>query len=189
MIHIAQTRGHARNMAIAFIGGFKRDLRLLQAGAKADEATAVIAGGGQLKQFLFGFFNLLNGLRFNRAVKGICYHIRSNIDELAAQMQIMNGLPVIGSVDDADITSRQLRQIIIAAQLVNFRITGKEMFERNRIGSLSPFNQCDGGLIHFAKHWIIKMFGTQKLADFFIGEVITQNGGQQSLLRIQIMGR
>ncbi len=38
-------------------------------------------------------------------------------------------------------------------------------------------------------HWVVKMFGLQNLADFFKGDVVDQNGAEQSLLRPQAFSR
>src|SRR3546814_8009130 len=71
----------------------------------------------QLVETILRDLDLLGRLDVEVVVEGVVHHVLAERDELAAQVEVVDGLAVVGGIDDGDVARLELGQILRAADV------------------------------------------------------------------------
>ena len=101
-VNVAQTRRDTNHTPGILIGVVDILIGLGQCGTKGDKARFSRPGGGKREQFLFCFFDLVGCVGIKFVLIGVIDHIFAKLDQLAAQIQVIDQLTVVTGVDYRD---------------------------------------------------------------------------------------
>ena len=105
------------------------------------EARAVFAGLGKLVELLLGLLDLHRGRRVDRRIEGGVDHLLADLDQLAADGEVVDGAAVILGIDDGGGVGREAPEILRDGELADRRVGLEEGLERDRGGALAAQNQ------------------------------------------------
>ena len=120
---------------------------------------------------------------------GVVDHVLADIDQLPAQVEIMDRAAVIGGVDDGDHRGRQPPEILGAADLGERAVLIEQILERDRIGDLAALDQLGDGGEDAAMNRLGEVLGQQEVGDAVKGGVVDQYRAQERLLRFDVVRR
>ncbi len=147
LVEIGEAGGEARQSAVAPIGVGGHVDGVGQRGGEGLEARAVFAGLGQLVKLLLGAFDLHRGRRVDRRIEGGIDHRLADLDELAAQREVVDGAAVILGIDDGGGVGRQASEILRDGEIARRRVGLEEGLERDRGGALAAQDELRRRLV------------------------------------------
>ena len=160
-----------------------------QRGGEGFEARAVFAGLGQLVKLLLGLLDLDRGRRIDGRIVGGVDHRLADLNELAADGEIVNGAAVILGVDDGGRVGRQTPEILRDGKFSRRRLGLEEGLERNRGRALAAQDQLGRGLVDAGMELVVEMAGLEEIGDAVDRLVIDQDGAEKGLFRLKIVRR
>ncbi len=187
LVQVAQPRGHAGDVAVALVGGLRGADRLRQRLGEDDRPAFDLAALGQGEEALLGLLDLVGGLRLARLLVGVVDHLLAELDELAAQKEVVDDLAVIGGVDDADHRGGQSDEVLRAADLAEGGVLVELTFEGHRVGDLAALDQRADGREDAAVERIEEVLGPQELVDAVEDLVVDQDRAQKRLLGLVVV--
>ncbi len=157
--------------------------------AEALEAAVVAAGLGQLEQLALGVLDLLARREIDRRVVGDVDHLLADLDQRAADGEIVDGAAVVGGVDDGGGLGREPRQVLAHIEPADIDIGVEERLQRHRRGDLAGADQVAAELIDVLVDRLEEVCGLEEVGNPVVRLVIDQDGAQQRLLRLDIVRR
>ena len=147
MVEIGEAGGETRQAAVAPIGIGGHVDGVGQRGGEGLEARAVFAGLGQLVKLLLGVLDLGRRRRVDRRIEGGVDHRLADLNELAADGEVVDGAAVILGIDDGGGVGRQPPEILRDGKLARRRVGLEEGLERDRGGALAAQDQLGRRLV------------------------------------------
>ena len=171
------------------VGRLGRDRGLGQRGAERLEAALGLAGAGEVVELLLGDLDLLQRGLVDVAAEGAVDHALAEIDELAAQVEVVHGPAEGAGVDHMDRRRRQPGEIGGAAGRLHVLVLLDVGLERDGAHDLAALDQPRQRIEQLAVQRIGEVLGPQELGDALVGGVVDQDRAQQRLLRLEIVRR
>ena len=153
------------------------------------QAAFDVAGLGQVEELLLRRLDLAGGRQVEVVGMGGIDHLLADIDQLAAQMEIVDRAPVVLGIDDGDDGAGKPRQILRAAMLDQGRILVEQALQRQSIGDLAALDQLAGGLVDAAVQRVGEMIGPQELVDLVEDQVVGEDRAEQRHLGLVVVRR
>ena len=185
-VEVGEAGGGARERAVALVGfaghldGFgERHVERL-------EAAVIAALFSQIEQRLFRFLDLLGGGHFDVGVIGGRRHFLADLDQRSTDRKIVDGLPVVGGVEDGGGLGREAGKILRDRDFGDQRF-GQVGLDRDRRRRLAGADDLADDLVDLAMHRLIEMLGHEEIGDAVEGLVVDQNGAQQRLLGLDVV--
>src|SRR6185312_7037611 len=141
---------------------------------------------GKVEKPLFRRLDLLRRLAVEIVAKGFVDDVLADGDELAAEMEVVDGAAVILGVDNGYHRGGKPREILRPADLLQRAILVEEIFQRDRIGELAALHQLGDRAEDAAMDAFGEMRRFQEFGDAVIGGVVDENRAQQRLLCFEI---
>ena len=189
LVEIGEAGGETRQAAVAPIGVGGHVDGVGQRGGERLEARAVFAGLGQLVKLLLGAFDLHRWRRVDRRIEGGVDHHLADLDELAADGEVVDGAAVILGIDDGGGVGGKPAEILRHGKLAHRRIGLEEGLERDRRGALAAQDQLRRRLEDARVQRVIEMRRLEEGRDAVDRLVVDEDRAEQRLLGLEIMRR
>jgi len=185
----SDARRDARKAAVALVGAGRHVDGIGEGAGERLEALAILAGLGHRIEGLFGPLDQLARAVLDVGIEGLVDQFRTHPDELPALRQLIDGAAIFLGVDDGGGAGREPRQIGGAADFLQGRVVLEVGLERHRARQLADLDQRRSGLEDARVQRLEKMLRQQKGRDLVAGFVVDQDGAEQRLFRLQVVGR
>ena len=119
--------------------------------------------------------------------EGLVDDVLAEVDQLAAQEQVVDRVAVVLGIDDGD-DGGQPRQILRAADLGQRAILVEQVLQGDRVGDLAALDQLADGLVDAPVDGIGEMLGPQELVDLVEGQVVGEDRAEQRHLGLVVVG-
>ena len=189
LVELAQTGGHAGQLAGAVVGGLGGAHRIGQGLAERLEAAVGLADAGQVIELLLGDLDLLDRGFLERRLEGAVHYVLAQRDQLAQQEEVVHQPAEVAGVDHVHRRSRQARQIGRAASGLHVVVVFDVGLQGDRADQLAPLDQPGEGVEQLAVQRIGEMLTLEEFRDPVIGGVVDQDRAQQRLLRLEVVRR
>ena len=160
VVEIGEAGGETRQAAIAPIGIGRHVDGVGERGGERLEARAVFAGLGELVELLLGVLDLHRRRRIDRRIEGRVDHGLADLDQLAADGEVVDGAAVILGIDDGRGIGGEAPQILRHGELADRLVVLEEGLERDRGRPLAAQDELRGVLVD------APMQGSKKCAAF-----------------------
>ena len=175
-------------MAVALIGGRRHVERGGDGRAERLEAAVVAAGLGDGVELALGLLDLLAWRGIDRRIVGRVDDIAADDDEVAPHREIVDRAAVILGIDDGGRFRREAREILADCEAAEISV-GKVGLERDHRRDLARANKLAQHLVDAPVQVFREMLGLEKVGDAVEGVVVHENGAEQRLFRLDIVGR
>jgi len=156
---------------------------------KGAEPAFVGAGRREIEKVPFRRLDLLRRRALEIVAIGVVDDILADGDELAAQIEVVNGAAIVLGIENGDDRGGQAHEILCAADLGERAVLIEQILERHRIGDLAALDEARDGGEDAAVNGLGEMFGQQKFGDSVEGRIVDENGAQERLLGLDIARR
>ena len=189
LVEVLEAGRRAGQLALAAMGGLGHVDGRGQHRVEGAEAALDLAGGGEVEQLLLGLLDLGGGVALGREVAGVGHDLVADLDQLAAQVEVENDLPVMVGVGDGDRAVGEAHQVLRAAELDHGRIGFEQVLERDRVGDLAFLDDGDAGGVDALVQRFVEVLGGQEVRDLGIGQVVIEDRAEKPLLGFEIAGQ
>ena len=188
LVEIAEAGRRADKLAVPLVGRLGDLDGAGQNVGKGTEPAFVFAGGRQIEEVLLGGLDLLGAVGFQVRIRRHVAHFKGKLDQPAPEMKVEDGAPVIRGVDHRHRRGRQPPEILGTAGVGQGFVGLEDVLEGGPIGDLMAFDQGAAGGEDTAVDGFVEMFGKKKFGHPAIGVVVDQDGAEQGLFGLEIMG-
>ncbi len=176
-------------MSFALIGAVGHVDGVGERRAEGHEALAVLAVLGEVVEPCLRLLNLGFGRLIDGAVEGGVDQVLANDDELAAHGQVVDGPAIVMRIDDGGGTGGQATQVLGDREMRVDRLgVLEERLQGDRRGLLARLDELCGNLIDLRMQGVVEMDGLQEARDPIQSLVVDQDGAQQGLFGLDIVG-
>ena len=189
LVQIGEPGGHAGEPADAFVRRFGHVYGLENGVLEGLETAFVFAGGGQVVEALLGPLDLVDGGFVHLPGVGPVDQVLAQADQLPLQIEVVDDAAVLAGVDHGDGGIRQLGQVRRPADLGQGLVLLEVPLEGDGIGDLAPFDERRHRREDAAVVCQREVLWTQELRHPLVGAVIRQDGAEQRLFGLDVVGR
>ena len=186
-IHLDQAGRHAGQLAVALVGLLGHLDRAGERLAESEETALGAVGLGQREQLLLGDLDLAFARGLQLVLVGIVDHVLADRDELAAEVEVVDGTAVVLGVDDGDDRGGELDQVLGAADLGQPAVLVEHRLQSDRVGDLAALDQLADGGEDPAMDRVGEVVGAEEVADPLIGGIVDQEGAEKALLGLVVV--
>jgi len=188
-VEIMEAGGDAGDVAVA-LEGLLGDLDRRGHGVLQRLQHALdLARLRQLIEPLLGRLDLLHRRQVEVVGEGLVDDLLAEVDEFAAQEEVVDGVAVVLGVDDGDDSVLEPREILGAAGLDQRRVLVEEVAQGQEVRDLPALDQRAGGLVDAAVQRIGEMLLAQELVDLVVDAVVGEDRAEQRLLGLVVVRR
>ena len=156
---------------------------------QAFEAALLTARRRQVVEPLLGGLDLPRGRVVDVVGIGLVDHVLADLDELAAQVAVVDGTAVVLGVDHGHHRAGQPHQVLGAAGFLQCRIVLEQGLEHQHVGQLAAFDQLAAGLVDASQKRVGEMLRAHELRDLLEGPVVGEDGAQERLFGLVVVRR
>ena len=189
LVELEEAGGDAGELADAAVGRLGRDRGLGQRDAEGLEAALGLAGAREVVELLLGHLDLVQRGFIDVAAEGAVDHALAEIDELAAQIEVVHRLAERRGIDHVHRRRRQAGEVGGTAGRLHVLVLLDVGLQRDGAHDLAALDQPRQRIEQLAVQGIGEVLGPQELGDALVGGVVDQDGAQQRLLRLEIVRR
>ena len=189
VVEVDEAGGHAGHAAVAVVGAFHHGDGAGQGLAERPEAALVLAFLGEAEKVLLGLLDLLARRGVHLVVVGLVDDVLAEGDELAPEVEVVDRAGVILGVDDGHRRADKAREILGAADVAERLVVLEIVLESDRVGELAALDELEDGLVDAAVDGLEEMFGPQEPRDDMGLLVVDQQGAQERLLGLVVVGK
>ena len=189
LVELEEAGGDAGELADAVVGRLGRDRGLGQRDAEGLEAALGLAGAREVVELLLGRLDLVQRGFVDVAAEGAVDHALAEIDQLAAQVEVVHRLAERRGIDHVHRRRRQAGEVGGAAGRLHVLVLLDVGLQRDRAHDLAALDQPRQRIEQLAVQGIGEVLRPQELGDALVGGVVDQDGAQQRLLRLEIVRR
>ena len=189
LVELEQAGGDAGELADAVVGRLGRDRGLGQRDAERLEAALGLAGAREVVELLLGDLDLVQRGLVDVAAEGAVDHALAEIDELAAQVEVVHRPAERRGIDHVHRRRRQPGEVGGAAGRLHVLVLLDVGLERDGAHDLAALDQPRQRIEQLAVQGIGEVLRPQELGDALVGGVVDQDRAQQRLLRLEIVRR
>ena len=187
-VEIGKAGRDAAERPLALVGARGHVDSDLQRVGKALEAAVVTPGLGDLIEAPFGLLDLIARARIDGRVIGDVDDVLADRDQFAPHGEVVDVAAVVVGVDDGRRFASQAGEILRHGDAVDVMLA-EESFQRDRRRELAGANHRSGDLENAAMDLLDEMFAAEEIGDAVEGVVIDQDGAEQRLFGVEIVGR
>ena len=173
--------GDAAEVPVALVGLGRHVDGGLERVGEALEAAVVAAALGDGVEPPLGFLDLLARARIDRRVIGDVDHVLADLDQLAADREIVDGAAVVEGVDDRRRLGGEPGEILRHGDAAEIVLAEKGL-QRDRRRDLAGADQRAGDLVDAAVDFLDEMLRLEEVGDAVEGVVVDQDRAEQRLL-------
>ena len=188
-IEIGESSGETGQAAIAAIGIRRHVDGVGQRGGERLETGAVFAGLREFVEKLLGFFDLRRRRRIDRRVEGRVDHRLADVDQLAADGEIIDGVAIILGIDDRRRIGGEASQILRDGKLAIRLVILEIGLERDRSRPLAAKHEFRGRLVDATVKRLEEMCRLEERGNPVDRLVVDEDGPEQRLFGLDIVGR
>ena len=175
-------------IAVALVGlGGHVDGDLQRVG-EALEAAVVAAALGDGVEAPLGLLDLVARARIDRRVIGDVDDVLADLDQLAADREVVDGAAVVEGVDDRRRLGGEAGEILLHGDAAEV-VLAEEGLERDRRRDLAGADQRAGDLVDAAVDLLDEVLGLEEIGDAVEGVVVDQDRAEQGLLGLDVERR
>ena len=137
---------------------------------------------GKLEQLCLRGFDLVRCRKVDIGVAGVTDDVVADTDQLAAEMSLVDGRSIIGSLRDADDTVGKFAEIILDFGGLAFFRGAEERLQGHRVRQLAAIYQPHHRRKDPAVKRVVEMFGPQPVIDPLHDTVVEKQRTKQVLL-------
>ena len=189
LVELEEAGGDAGELADAVVGRLGRDRGLGQRDAEGLEAALGLARAREVVELLLGDLDLVQRGFIDVAAEGAVDHALAEIDELAAQVEVVHRLAERRGIDHVHRRRRQPGEVGGTAGRLHVLVLLDVGFQRDRAHDLAALDQPRQRIEQLAVQRIGEVFRPQELGHALVGGVVDQDRAQQRLLRLEIVRR
>ena len=186
-VEIIEPRGDTRQFAVALEGVSGHVDRGRECLGEALKATVVSAGLGEFVQPPLGVLDLIAWGKIDWGVKGDVDHVLADLDQRAADRQVVDRMAVIFGIDDRRRFRSEPRQVLADRQATNIDVGVEERLERDRSGQFTGADQVTRELVNLLVNRLKEMRRLQKIRNPIEGLIVDQDSAKQRLFRLDIV--
>ena len=182
--------GDAGQVAVALVGVAGHVDGVGQRRVEAEEALAVLVGLGEREQARLGLLDLLLGREVDGRIVGDVDHVLADQDQLAAGGEVVDGAAVVAGVDDGGGVGGEPAEVLRHRQAGVDRLgVLEEGPERDRRRLLARGDQLGGRLVDLLVQRIVEVLRLQEARHAVVRLVVDEDGAEQRLLGLDVVGR
>src|SRR5579885_1986132 len=186
-VEIVQPGRCSRQFAVALVGARGHVDGGGERLGKALEAAVVAPGFGELVQAPLGVLDLIARREIDGGVIGEVDHVLADLDEVASDRQVIDGMAVVLGVDDRRGLGGEPGEVLTDVQPANVDIGVEEGLERDRRCDLAGADQVAGDLVDVLVDRLEEMPRLEEIGDPVERLVVDEDGAQQRLFRLDIV--
>ena len=187
-VEIGKAGGDARQTAVALVSLGRHVDGGLERVGEALEAAVVAAALGDGVEAPLRFLDLVARARIDRRVIGDVDHVLADLDQLAANREVVDGAAVVEGVDDRRRLGGEAGEILLHGDAAEV-VLAEEGLERDRRGDLAGADQRAGDLVDAAVDLLDEVLGLEEIGDAVEGVVVDQDRAEQRLLGLDVERR
>ena len=185
-VEILEAGRHPGHVAVALERGLGHVDRFDDGGLEGRQPALGLAGLGQAVELLFGGFDLVGGGDLEVLGEGVVDHVLAERDQLAPEVEVVDGAAVVARVHDGDGAALQLGEVVRAAGLGERLVLVEQGLERDRVGLLAALDQLADGLEDASVGRVGEVLGAQEIGDPLEGVVVLEDRAEQRLLGLVV---
>ena len=185
-VEILEAGRHPGHVAVALERGLGHVDRFDDGGLEGRQPALGLAGLGQAVELLLGGFDLVGGGDLEVLGEGVVDHVLAERDQLAPEVEVVDGAAVVARVHDGDGAALQLGEVVRAAGLGERLVLVEQGLERDRVGLLAALDQLADGLEDASVGRVGEVLGAQEIGDPLEGVVVLEDRAEQRLLGLVV---
>ena len=146
-VEVLEAGGEAGQFAVALIGMRRHLDRGGERLGEALEAAIIAAGLGEFVEAALGRLDLVLRARIDRQVVGGIDHLLADLDQRAADREVIDGAAVIGGIDDGGGFGGEAGEILAGRQAGNVDVARQEGLQRDRSRGLADPHEARRDLV------------------------------------------
>ena len=189
IVEVLERRGDAGQPRLPLVRRLRRPHRVAQGDLELLRAAVPVPALRQAEQMLLGVLDLPRRGVVDVRVVGAVDDFLAEVDQLAADREIVDRAAVVPGIDDGDRGAGESGEVLRAADVGQGVVVLEPASQRDRGRDLPALDQLPAGLVDAPVNGLEEMPRLQKFEHAVGRFVVDEDGAEQRLFGLDVVGR